>query len=418
MEVPKRPSLQEEPVSRQDQLSVWTSTVSTNLPHLTKPQATVLALWSFGIAFTRCCGRGTVATFLALLLNDKLANIEQRLYEWCLDAPDKAGSNRQALDVTSCFVPLLRWIVRLWHGDQLALTVDASSLSDRFVVLAVSVVYRGCAIPVAWTILPAGQKHAWRTEWIRMLRLLRPAIPAEWTVLVLADRGLYARWLFACIVRLGWHPFLRINQGCKFRPAGCARFRWLNELCGQVGQRWRGRGTAFATKECQVECTLVAWWGAGHKEPWYILTDLPPEGSDAQWYGLRGWCEQGFKCIKRGGWQWQQTQMQDAARVTRLWLALAVATLWMISVGSDVELGPTEEAPELPDLAPLLGVRPMQQARRTRLFRLGWLWVLVRALRGQSVPLPMRLVPEPWPDIPQSLEALLPLHKRLSYAYM
>ena len=392
--------------------------MSTNLPHLSKPQGAVLALWSFGIVFTRSCGRGTVATFLALLLGQKGANIEQRLYEWCLDAPAKAGATRQALDVTTCFVPLLGWIVRLWGSTQLALTLDATSLGDRFVVLAVSVVYRGCAIPVCWTILPAGQKRAWRREWLRMLRLLRPAIPTAWTVLVLADRGLYARWLFRRIVRLGWHPFLRINQGCKFRPAGQAKFYWLRELCGQVGQRWRGTGTAFATRESHLACTLVAWWGDGHAEPWYILTDLPPDGCDAQWYGLRSWCEQGFKCTKRGGWQWQQTQMTDPARVARLWLALAVATLWVISVGSDLELGPPPDAVALPDLRPLLGIGAPTQPRRTRLFRLGWLWVLVQAIRGRAVPLPMRLVPEPWPDIPQPLMPSIQLHKRLSYAYM
>ena len=405
-------------MSCHDGLSEWTASVSTNLPHLSVPQARVLAWWSYGIALTRCCGRGTVATFLALLLGQKVANIEQRLYEWCLDAPDKAGAKRQALDVTTCFVPLLGWIVRLWDSTQLALTLDATSLGDRFVVLAVSVVYRGCAIPVCWTILPAGRRQAWRREWLRMLRLLRPAIPAAWTLLVLADRGLYARWLFRRIVRLGWHPFLRINQGCKFRPAGQAKFYWLRELCGQVGQRWRGTGTAFATRESHLACTLVAWWGDGHAEPWYIVTDLPPDGCDAQWYGLRSWCEQGFKCTKRGGWQWQQTQMTDPARVARLWLALAVAPVWVISVGSELELGPAPDAGALPDLRPLLGSGAPTQPRRTRLFRLGWLWVLVQAIRGRAVPLPMRLVPEPWPEIPQHLMPSIQLHKRLSYAYM
>jgi len=42
--------------------------------------------------------------------------------------------------------------------------LDATSLGDRFVVLAVCVVYRRCAIPVVWTILPAGKKRAWRRE--------------------------------------------------------------------------------------------------------------------------------------------------------------------------------------------------------------------------------------------------------------
>src|ERR671922_1099973 len=127
---------------------------------------------------------------------------------------------------------------------------------------------------------------------------------SDWTVLVLADRGLWARWLFRRIVRLGWHPLLRINQGAKFRPAGQTRWYWLRELVGQVGQRWRGCGTAFRSRDCHLECTLVAWWGEGHEEPWFILTDLAPAGCDARWYGLRTWCEQRFTCTNRGGWQW------------------------------------------------------------------------------------------------------------------
>jgi len=211
-------------MSRHDGLSQWTECVSTNLPQLTTPQARVFAWWSFGIVHTRSCGRLTVATFLAFVLSRTVATLEQRVYEWCLDGPDKAGYKRRSLDVTTCFVPLLSWIVRRWHGRTLARAVDATTLSDRFVVLAVSVVSRGTGIPGAWTILPAGQKGAWRRAWLRLLRQVRPAIPGDWTVLVLADRGLYARWLFRRIVRLGWHPFLRINQGATFRPQGQARW--------------------------------------------------------------------------------------------------------------------------------------------------------------------------------------------------
>ncbi len=82
---------------------------------------------------------------------------------------------------------------------------------------------------------------------------------------------------------------------------------WLRDPVGQVGQRWRGAGTAFASPSCRLDCTLVAWWGEGHAERWFVLTDLPPDGCDAQWYALRSWCEQSFKSLKRGGWQSQQT---------------------------------------------------------------------------------------------------------------
>jgi hypothetical protein len=358
-------------------------------------QARVLAWWSFGIALTGHCGRLTVATFLGLLCGQKVNTVEQRLYEWCLEAKDKAGRHRQALELTTCQVALLRWIVRLWAGTQLALALDATSLGDRFVVLAVSVVYRGCGMPVAWTILPAGQKGAWRDEWVRLLQQLHPAVPAAWTVIVLADRGLYAGWLYRQIVQLHWHPFLRINNGAKFRPAGCARWYWLKELVSATGQKWAGAGSCFKDPASRLECTLLAWWAETNEDPWFILTDLAPADSAVTWYGLRAWCEQGFKCNKRGGWQWQLTQMHHPERAARLWLAMAVATLWMMSVGTDLECGTQLDDPELPDLQNLLDLKPK---RRIRLLRLGRLWLLVCALAHQALHFPKQLCPEPWPE--------------------
>src|SRR6266581_1365783 len=150
---------------RQPGLSEWIDLVSTHMPHLSVPQARVLALWSYGIALTRSCGRLTVATFLALLMGQKVATVEQRLYEWCCDTSHKAGAKRQTLDVTTCFVPLLRWIVTLWTGTHLALALDATTLGARFVVLTVSVVYRGCGIPVACSVLLARHSGIGSASW-------------------------------------------------------------------------------------------------------------------------------------------------------------------------------------------------------------------------------------------------------------
>ena len=41
-------------------------------------------------------------------------------------------------------------------------------------------------------------------------------------------------------------------------------------------------------------------------------------------YGLRVWIEQGFRILKREGWDGRRT---DSERVDRHWLAMAVATL-------------------------------------------------------------------------------------------
>jgi hypothetical protein len=134
-------------------LSTWEAVVSSAFPHLSRPFARGLAWWSFGIAHTRGGGRRTIATWLALVLGQQVNTVEQRLYEWCVDAAHKAGDQRRTRDVTTCFAPLLAWVLRLWTGTQLALTLDATPLRDRFTCLGISVVYRGTASPVAWAIL-------------------------------------------------------------------------------------------------------------------------------------------------------------------------------------------------------------------------------------------------------------------------
>jgi len=317
--------------------------------------------------------------------------------------------------VETCFAPLLAWIVSLWHGTQLALALDATTLGTRFTVLVLSVVYRGCAIPIVWTVLPATAKHAWRREWLRMLRQVRRAVPPTWTVIVLADRGLYARWLFRRITRLGWHPFLRINTGGTFRPQGQVRGLPLKTLVPQPGTSWAGTGIAFKGRHRQLHCTLLARWETGYKDPWLILTDLPPDASEACWYGLRAWIEQGFKITKRAGWQWQRTHMTHPERAARLWLAVAVATLWLLSVGGAAEETiPESTVPDITGVAP----RTPRTRRATRLrlvsvFRRGWSLILVALL--DQAPLPMGcFLPEPWPAEPvryaeEGVEAVMEL---------
>ena len=254
-------------------------------------------------------------------------------------------------------------------------------------------------MPVAWTVLAGNTKHAWRGEWVRRLRQVRPAVPATWTVIVLAERGLYARGLYRRSVRLGGHPCLRINTGGTFRPEASNRFQPLRSLVPHPGTRWQGRGTALVSRPSRLDCTVLACGEAGYKDAWFSLTDLPPESSPACWYGWRAWSEQGCKLTKRGGWQWQRTRMTDPERAARLWLAVAVATLWLLSVGGEAEQSIPPST--LPDLSEVLGqARRQRRATRLRLvsvFRQGWQVILVAMLQGRRLPTG-RFVPEPWPS--------------------
>jgi hypothetical protein len=299
----------------------------------------VLALYSFGMILAQVNGLGRVALFLAQHLGLPYDALRKRLREFYLEAPAKSGVRqgikRQDFDVRTCFAPLLRWVLSLWSGLRLPLAIDVTNLADRFHVLCVSVVVGGVALPVAWKVLLGGVKDPWGPHWEKLLRGLKEAVPEGWTVLVLSDRGLESADLFRFIQDLGWHPLMRVKKGGKFKPSGWGQFSYLQQLVRRVGTCYCAEGLAYTGEK--LRCTLLACWAEGHAEPWLLLTDLPPEAGNAVWYGLRSWIEQGFKVIKGGGWDWHKTRMDDPTRVERLWLVLAVATVWVVALGIEDE---------------------------------------------------------------------------------
>ncbi len=377
---------------------------------------------SAGIALSGVAGITQISALLALVLEQQEQTVFQRLREWYLDAKHKSGKKRRELDVTSCFAPLLQWIVHLWgNGNrQLVLVLDATTLGERWTILSISVVVCKCAIPVAWKVLGGHEKGSWRPHWEGLLTHLEGSIPADWQVLVMADRGLYARWLFQVIIDCGWHPFLRINLGVKARAVGEETFDWISRWTPTPGTSWKGTVECFAGKGSRLKCTLLMHWEAGYESAWAVLTDLEPEEAEVSWYGMRTWIETGFKDFKRGLWGWHHSKMVEASCVERLWLAMAVAQLWTVSVGCQAEeeqrQKPLGESLPVKHIARRRRKRPAGQPPERRLScvvrgRLG----LVAALFTAEILPCGRLLPEAWPQIittPRKLPSASALHQR------
>ena len=370
------------------------------MSHLSKPQAYVLALYSFGMVLAQTCGQTLVSVKIAALSGEKENSVRQRLREWNYNKEDKHGQKRSEMDVRDSFAPLLHWILSWWPADEkrLAIAMDATNLGQTLIVLAISVVYRGCAIPIAWEILPANTKGSWKPYWLALFEHLQAVVPADWLVIVLADRGLYARWLYKAIQHCGWHPFLRVNKGGWYHPKESQEFRPLSGAVQQAGQTWSGKVICF--KANPLEATLLARWDADYQDPWLILTDLPVEQASACWYGLRTWIERSFKHIKSAGWRWNYTRMTDPDRAARLWLAIAVATLWVLSVGGEADAHlPASSFDALP--ANHIARRTRSRIVPVRLvscFRRGLSTILTALIAHKPLPFG-RFFPEPWPSL-------------------
>jgi hypothetical protein len=416
-------------MTRHNTLDSWTHVVVAAFPCLSRPQATVLALYSFGAILADRCGLSSVALTLARVLGVGYSTVRSRLQEFYQPALAKSGTRRRELDVTICFAPLIAWALKGWQSNQLALALDATSLGDRFTVLSISIVYRGSACPVAWKIMQANVRHAWKPEWIALMRLVHPMVPAGWTVIVMTDRGLYARWLFHQIIALGWHPLMRIARKSNFRKNGSRTSIRVTALVPKPGQRWKGRGVAFpARPRSRLDCTLFACWEFGHEEPWFILTDLEPDQSEGLWYAMRAWIEHGFKLLKSQGWQWQKSRMTDPDRASRLWLVLAVATRYVLAVGGEADAADTddqtrplppfscgtkravEQVAGRPNRTGRRVARPARSAKAPRkrasgtkerlmsVFRQGMALLMAVLFAGHALPKP-HWKPEPWLEI-------------------
>jgi len=263
-------------------------------------------------------------------------------------------------------------------------------------------VYRGCGIPVAWKIIKAGQEGTWRPYWEELLAKLEGVVPADWKVIVMADRGLYAAWLYQAIQRLGWHPMLRVKEDLSFRATGEESFSPIGMRVKRRGRGWKGKGEWSEHGE-RMSGTVLIRWEKGYEEKLVVITDLDEEEANAAWYQMRFWIEDEYKDHKSGGCGWEQTKMTDPKRAERQWLVRAVAMQIAILVGGQEEACEQERKRRAQKRhggkrrvgrPPKPVCRP--RGREQSMFVRGQQTIQAAALRGEEVPTG-HVVTEEWP---------------------
>jgi hypothetical protein len=342
-----KPYCTEEAMNYPQELCQWIADVSRQMPGLSRREAHVLGLYSFAVSVVQSSGMSQVSYWLAVLLRRRENSVRQQLREVLYDADEKRGRQRRAIEVRRCFPALVRWVVKLWSPaqDYMVLALDATTLREQFTVLSLSVVVSNCAIPVGWVVLPANQTGAWKDHWLALLSSVKGSFPETLCVLVTADRGLYAKWLFQHIVACGWHPVLRRSaQGncCIVETGQRLPLATLAVLC--KGRLWHGEVVCFQG-QARLRCTLLILWDTNQREAWLLLTDLPSGQISPTWYALRMSIEFGFKALKSAGFHWERTRMSHPSRAERLWLVLALATLRCLSLSAPPQPQPRQLPP-------------------------------------------------------------------------
>jgi hypothetical protein len=299
------------------------------------------------------------------------------------------------------YEPILLAALQPWPTDQrLRVALDSSHLPDGLLLVRVALIYRGRAVPVCWRVV----RHASATIAYEVYEPLLQTT-ARWlsrfpTIELSADRGFFHQRLIEFCACQHWHFRLRAPSDTLV---------WLAEQWEKtLTQLTPRRGAAHFYQQVKVMKSQLgpfhlalahpAW--TEKEDPWYVFSDEPTSLATFDEYGLRFDIEEGFLDDKSGGFQVEDCELKEPQSWERLFLILAVATLYLTSMGATVVTK---------------GWRRWVDSHWERglsYFQLGWRWLRQQALKcwPRLASLALDPAPDPQPACASRRQFALPPH--------
>jgi hypothetical protein len=312
----------------------WEREVGRVLPALRVRARRVVALLSLGIALAAHCSLSRAAT--AVSGRARVPSTERRFRRFVANERVAVAALRPALVATLLGYargPLI-WLA-LDDTTQGTTPRGVAPAGAALKVLALRLLYRQRAIPLAWVCYRPGQCPAPYIELIgRLIDEVAAGVPPGSRVVLLADRGLaWPEVIRACRAR-GWSFLCRVQAQTRARFAD-GTVQPLRDLVAAPGMAWLGTAQVFK-KAGWLDAGIVAVWRQDAAERWLLVTDLPPGLRRTAEYRRRMWEEESFRDDKACGFRWEASRIRDPARMDRLLLALQLAMCFVLTHGTRV----------------------------------------------------------------------------------
>lgn len=301
----------------------WTNELARHLPSLNQWQVSNVGLFSYGIICAQSCQQQDIAR--QICCGEQVESSARRLRRFL---------DNETVDLNAVFSQWTRWVIKALKGRHITLLVDETKISDRVAAMVVGVAWEGRCIPLAWRCYTANCAATYPSEGqvemiMTLLRTVKAGLPANRTVLVLADRGIgTSPALCRQVAAMEWTYLFRVTKQSKICTE---QGEYTVAQTVQPGELWSASGKVFK-KRGQIPAYALALWQEGYDEPWALVTnDNQLTGYE---YAQRNWQEQSFRDLKSHGWQWNASYIRHPDHMARLFLLLVVAYTWMLALGS------------------------------------------------------------------------------------
>jgi len=246
----------------------------------------------------------------------------------------------KAINPRLIYDPVARQIVKNMRCRRLRIQIDRVQIKRRQNVLMMSVYYRKRAIPLVWKCLPYGNGHSRLDHWQELLDYLASIVDDDHQIVILADREFGSVDRLRYVEQKEWYYAIRVKEGTYFYdPTWKQPFEWLklSVIAPCMGNRYvipslrLTKGDLFLT---HIACA----WAVDSDDPWFIATNLPHPIQALKEYARRFGCEELFSDLKKRGFNWEDSMIRDPQRFSRLLLALALLTVFLLQLGRRLRL--------------------------------------------------------------------------------
>lgn len=243
----------------------------------------------------------------------------------------------ERIKVNELYGPLIMAALQEWGKQTIYLALDTSMLWGKYCVIRISIIYRGRAIPLVWKVIEHGSSSVAFAEYQPLLAQAKELLPLAGVmkIVFLADRGFADTKLMRYLSKeLHWHWRIRVKSSFTIHRKGHAVCQ-IARCAPQAGQAFFWHFVRVTAQQYgPVHLAMAHLRENG--ERWYLLSSERTQLDTFDDYGLRFDIEENFLDDKSNGFQLEASLIRSAQSLTRLCLVLAVATLWLISQGTEV----------------------------------------------------------------------------------
>jgi hypothetical protein len=259
--------------------------------------------------------------------------------------------DNERITQTEQYQPIVRQALHGLAGQRVQLLIDRVLLRNQHNILVVSIGFRRRSIPLVWQALP----HRGSSNLADQQALIEAAVallPARVGVSVHGDSEFRSQALYAWLRTQGYDAMLGVSGRTwvydtgDVTAAGQALENRVSVLPPQTqtGRRRQHRrspvtylaGVYLGQEERHGPVNIVAWWERdddGKVVLHAVMTNLPASGRTKAFGKRRMWIETVFRDWQSGGFHLDQCGIPDSTRLARLLIVLAIAYLWLVSLG-------------------------------------------------------------------------------------